>query len=49
MYEKVNENDFAYRFGDNGPKYLIKGPNVDIGCRGIKTWARFSKSLPYNV
>lgn len=23
---KANENDFSYRFGDNGPKYLIQGP-----------------------
>ncbi|MFZ3591612.1 cupin domain-containing protein [Bacillus sp. DJP31] len=29
--KKVNENDFEYRFGDNGPKYLTKGPNVDVG------------------
>lgn len=34
--QKVNENDFAYRFGDNGPKYLVQGPNVDVGVVVIK-------------
>lgn len=34
--KKVHENDFEYRFGDNGPKYLIKGPNVDIGVVVLK-------------
>ncbi|ENQ3106988.1 cupin domain-containing protein [Bacillus cereus] len=33
---KVNEEDFSYRFGDNGPKYLVKGPNIDIGVVVIK-------------
>jgi quercetin dioxygenase-like cupin family protein len=34
--KKVNENDFEYRFGDSGPKYLTKGPNVDIGVVVLK-------------
>jgi quercetin dioxygenase-like cupin family protein len=34
--KKVNENDFEYRFGDNGPKYLLQGPNVDIGIVVLK-------------
>jgi quercetin dioxygenase-like cupin family protein len=34
--KKVNESDFEYRFGDNGPKYLTKGPNVDIGVVVLK-------------
>ncbi len=25
----VNENDFEYRCGDHGPKYLMKGPRMD--------------------
>lgn len=25
----VNENDFSYRFGDSGPKYLMKGPRMN--------------------
>lgn len=34
--KKVNETDFEYRFGDNGPKYLTKGPNVDVGVVVLK-------------
>jgi len=34
--KKVNESDFEYRFGDNGPKYLTKGPNVDVGVVVLK-------------
>ncbi|MDQ6598349.1 cupin domain-containing protein [Bacillus salipaludis] len=34
--KKVNENEFEYRFGDNGPKYLTKGPNVDVGVVVLK-------------
>ena len=26
----VNENDLEYRFGDSGPKYLLKGPRVNF-------------------
>ncbi len=33
---KVNEQDFEYRFGDHGPKYLIKGPNIDLGIVVLK-------------
>ncbi len=25
----VHENDFEYRFGDSGPKYLMKGPRMN--------------------
>jgi quercetin dioxygenase-like cupin family protein len=34
--KKVNESEFEYRFGDNGPKYLTKGPNVDVGVVVLK-------------
>ncbi|MDN3019060.1 cupin domain-containing protein [Paenibacillus sp. BSR1-1] len=34
--KKVHEDDFEYRFGDNGPKYLTKGPNVDVGVVVLK-------------
>lgn len=34
--KKVNEREFEYRFGDNGPKYLTKGPNVDLGVVVLK-------------
>ncbi|NOQ31735.1 MAG: cupin domain-containing protein [Helicobacteraceae bacterium] len=27
----TNENEHEYRFGDKGPKYLTKGPNIDMG------------------
>lgn len=27
----VNERDKEYRFGDSGPKYLMRGPNIDVG------------------
>lgn len=33
---KVNENNFEYRFVDNGPKYLLKGPNIDLGVVVLK-------------
>lgn len=26
----VHENDFEYRFGDSGPKYLMKGPRMNF-------------------
>ena len=27
----TNESDHEYRFGTHGPKYLTKGPKVDLG------------------
>ncbi|MDA7848275.1 cupin domain-containing protein [Sulfurospirillum sp.] len=27
----TNENEHEYRFGTHGPKYLTKGPQVDMG------------------
>jgi len=27
----VNEREKEYRFGDSGPKYLMRGPNIDLG------------------
>lgn len=29
--QKTNEKNHKYRFGDNGPKYLIRGPGCDMG------------------
>ena len=26
----VNENEKEYRFGDSGPKYLMKGPRMNF-------------------
>lgn len=37
----VNENDFEYRFKDHGPKYLTKGPNVDVGVVVLKPTQEF--------
>ncbi|MHA1340627.1 MAG: cupin domain-containing protein [Promethearchaeota archaeon] len=34
--KKVNENDFQYRKGDSGPKYLMRGPNIDWGVILLK-------------
>lgn len=28
---KTNESQHEYRFGDNGPKYLVRGPICDMG------------------
>ena len=28
---KINESEFEYRFGNSGPKYLLRGPRVDFG------------------
>ncbi|MCQ6265199.1 cupin domain-containing protein [Fictibacillus sp. WQ 8-8] len=33
---KVNESENEFRFGDHGPKYLTKGPNVDLGVVVLK-------------
>jgi len=27
----INEKDEQYRFGESGPKYLLRGPNIDFG------------------
>jgi len=29
--ERVNENDFEFRHGDSGPKYLFRGPKLEWG------------------
>lgn len=39
--KKVNENDFEYRFKDHGPKYLTRGPNVDVGIVVLKSGQDF--------
>ena len=39
----VNENDKEYRFGDSGPKYLMRGPNVDFGIVRLKPGEGFPK------
>lgn len=32
----LNENDREYRFGDSGPKYLMKGPRISCGVVVLK-------------
>lgn len=27
----IDEKDFEYRFGDSGPKYLMRGPRLNFG------------------
>lgn len=29
--QKINEKDCLFRFGDSGPKYIFRGPNIDWG------------------
>ncbi len=36
MNEPVNEAGIPYRFGDWGPKYLVKGPRNDVGMVVLK-------------
>ena len=40
----VNEKDFEYRFGDSGPKYLMKGPRMNYALVQFQL-ARFSGTL----
>ncbi len=32
----VDEKDFDYRFGDSGPKYLMRGPRLNFGIVRLK-------------
>ena len=34
--KKVNENDFEYRGGESGVKYLMRGPSIDWGVILLK-------------
>ncbi len=34
--QKVTENDLAYRDGDSGVKYLMRGPMIDWGVLLVK-------------
>ena len=37
----VNEKDFEYRFGDSGPKYLMKGPLYELCTCTVPAWPGF--------
>ena len=41
----LNENDKEYRFGDSGPKYLMRGPNIDFGIVRLKPGESFPNHL----
>jgi quercetin dioxygenase-like cupin family protein len=32
----INERDCAYRFGDSGPKYFLRGPRAGMGQARLK-------------
>lgn len=38
----VHENDFEYRFGDSGPKYLMKGPRMNFALVRFKPGEDFN-------
>ncbi len=41
----VNENQFPYRFEVSGPKYLLRGPNIDFGLVRLMPGEDFSNHL----
>lgn len=40
---KVSENEKEYRFGDSGPKYMMKGPRLSVGVVVLKPGQDFKK------
>jgi len=47
--EKVNENDKEYRFGDWGPKYMTRGPNLEWGVLLLKPGTTIGKHMHEQV
>lgn len=45
---KVNEREFEYRFGDSGPKYLMRGPRMNFGVVVLQAGQDFRDHL-HNV
>ena len=43
--EIINENSKKYRFGDSGPKYLMRGPNIDFGIVRLKGGESFPNHI----
>ncbi len=41
----ANEEDCKYRFGDSGPKYLMRGPNIDFGIVRLLPGEAFSNHM----
>jgi quercetin dioxygenase-like cupin family protein len=46
--KKINESEREYRFGDSGPKYLMKGPRMNAGVVAFKPGESFKAHL-HNV
>jgi len=44
----LNENEVDYRFGDSGPKYLMKGPNMNFAVVQFQAGQSF-KAHYHNV
>lgn len=44
----INENEREYRFGDSGPKYLMKGPRMNFALVQFKAGEDF-KAHYHNV
>lgn len=40
---KVSEKDKEYRFGNSGPKYLMKGPRLSVGIVALQPGQDFKK------
>lgn len=40
---KVSESEREYRFGDSGPKYLLKGPRLSMGVVVLNAGQDFKK------
>jgi len=38
----IHEKDVEYRFGDSGPKYFMRGPNVGMGQALLKPGEDFA-------
>lgn len=38
----INENELPYRFEESGPKYLLRGPNIDFGIVRLMPGEDFS-------
>lgn len=45
---KTNEDKFKYRFGDSGPKYLMKGPRINFAIVRLKSGQDY-KAHKHNI
>ena len=41
----VNEEDKEYRFGDSGPKYLMKGPRMNFALVQFQAGQDFRRTI----